>query len=107
MGIADLVEHLAQNYKNYLKRTAGYALVSTVAGVVGGLTAGYYVAAATGKALYTSLASIGGFFITKEAIYIPGHLYSIYEFLFGKGKKEEKKAPAPAPAGNLVPALAT
>ena len=102
MGIADLVEHLAKNYKDYLKHTAEYAILSTLGGVVGGVAAGYYVASATANVLYTTLASIGGFFVTKEAIYIPGHLYSIYEFLFGKGKKETKPSAGAAAAPSVA-----
>ena len=110
MGLANLVEHLVQNYKNYLIGTAEYAIRSTVGGFIGGVAAGYYVATKyAANVIYTSLAAIGGFFVTKEAIYIPGHLSAIYKFFFGKGKKETKPVAeaTAAPSGNLVPAPAT
>ena len=78
MGLAEIVQHSVQQWIDYEKHSVKYALGATVAGVIGGLTAGYYVATKyAANVIYTSLAAIGGYIASRFTVALPFHLKNI------------------------------
>ena len=105
MGLAEIIHKSFGEFIEYEKHSVLYATLSTAAGIVGGATAGVYAATAYAtNALYTALAAIGGYAVSRFAVGVTSHLTNIYNLLIGKyaDKKEVPKASA-----NLVPAPAT
>ena len=106
MGLTEIIHRSFGEFIDYEKHSVEYALISTAAGIVGGTAVGLYAATAYGaNALYTSLAAIGGYAVSRAVVGVTTHLKNIYNLLVGKyaDKKDEKTLPA----GNLVPAPAT
>ena len=107
MGLAEVVQHLVGEYIQYEKHSIFYALASTAVGVLGGVASGIAATAYGANALYTSLAAVGGYIVSRVAVALPLHLKNIYNLITGSYQKEAKKAPGLASAGNLAPAPAT
>ena len=104
MGLAEIIHKSFGEFIEYERHSVGYALFSTAAGIVGGASAGVYAATAYAtNALYTSLAAIGGYAVSRAVVGVTTHLKNIYNLLIGKyAQKETKSVPA-----NLAPAPAT
>lgn len=96
MGLTDIVHNLSKQFLEYEKESVFYALVSTAAGVVGGVATGLYAAAYGANAVYASLAAIGGYIVSRVVVGVPTHLKNLYNLVTGAYGKEEKKPPAPA-----------
>ena len=109
MGLVDIVHKAIGEFINYEEHSLAYAAIATAVGVVGGVASGFYAAAAGADLLYTTLATIGGYAVSRFMVGSITHLKNIYKFATGQyaDKKEPKKAPSLAPSGNLVPAPAT
>ena len=104
MGLTEIIHKSFGEFIEYERHSVGYALLSTAAGFVGGTAAGLYAAYAyAANALYTSLAAIGGYAVTRGVVGAFTHLKNIYNALIGKyAQKETKSVPT-----NLTPAPAT
>ena len=105
MGLAEIIHKSFGEFIEYEKHSVLYATLSTAAGIVGGAAAGVYAATAyAANALYTSLAAIGGYAVSRGVVGVITHLGNIYNLLIGKySNKNEAKSVA----GNLAPAPAT
>lgn len=106
MGLLEIIQESFKKFADYERHSVKYAAFSTTAGILGGAIAGVYAAAAGVNALYTSLAAMSGYIVSRVVVGVTTHLKNIYQFATGTGVYAKKEAPAPAAAPALAPAPA-